>query len=47
MIPKEDQLEDLLRWVQPIAAADDPPQNHNHSVQLGFVQLHEPAFDPS
>jgi hypothetical protein len=22
-------------------------QNHNQNIQLGFVQLHEPAFDPA
>jgi hypothetical protein len=46
MIPEEDQLEVLLGWVQP-AVADDPPQNHNKNIQLGFVQLHEPTFDPA
>jgi hypothetical protein len=51
LMPEEDQLEDLLGWVHPNDSngpndPDEQPQQFHQNIQLGLVQLHEPAIDP-
>lgn len=46
LMPEEIQEEDLLGWVPADNNALKPPQQFNHHLQMGFVQLREPRVDP-